>query len=259
MTRLLRLLASPVFALLLVAGCTTLPVPPPGRGAPEAAWAQVLATHVDDDGRVDFAGLARDETDLRTWVAAVAARAPNNTPASFPTVQHRLAFHINAYNALAMYAVLRDGIPRRLDLADRVRFFKLTRVVVGGTPISLYDYENDVIRRMGDARVHAALNCMAVSCPRLPRTPFVAARLDAQLDAAAREFFNDPRHVLVRADTREVLLSAILDFYPEDFLAEAPSLLAYVNRYRREPIPGDYRITFLPYDWTINARPIGKN
>ena len=38
--------------------------------------------------------------------------------------------------------------------------------------MSLYTLENDVIRPLGDERVHFALNCMVVSCPRLPRVAF---------------------------------------------------------------------------------------
>ena len=48
---------------------------------------------------------------------------------------------------------------------------------VGGKTISLYKLENDVIRPLGEERVHFALNCMVVSCPRLPRAAFSAAAL----------------------------------------------------------------------------------
>lgn len=245
-----------IFVLMLaLTGCTTtLPVPLAATGDPDAAWARVLAQRVDAAGRVDFAGLAADPADLRSWVAAIARTAPNNAPAAFPSPADVLAFHINAYNGLAMYAVLAAGIPERLSLADRVRFFKLTRVVIGAVPISLYDYENDIIRPLGEPRVHFALNCMVVSCPRLPRRPFTAAGLDAELEAATREFFDDPRHVMLDAAARRVRVSAILDFYPADFLAKAPSLLAYANRYRTMPVPEDFTFGFLDYDWTINRQ-----
>ena len=50
-------------------------------------------------------------------------------------------------------------------------------------------------------------------------------------------------------------LSQILEFYPEDFLAAAPSLQAYVNRYRTVAVPADAAIEFIPYDWTVNRAP----
>jgi hypothetical protein len=102
--------------------------------------------------------------------------------------------------------------------------------------------------------VHFALNCMVRGCPRLPREPFDPRRLDAQLDREARRFLNDPRNVQVDPPLEVVRLSSILKFYGEDFLAHAPSLLAYVNRYREEPVPEGYRVEFIPYDWTLAQR-----
>jgi len=46
----------------------------------------------------------------------------------------------------------------------------------------------------------------------------------------------------------------ILNWYQKDFLAKAPSLAAYVDRYRPEPIPAGYEIEFIEYDWTLNAQ-----
>ncbi len=222
----------------------------------DAAWAKVLSRFVDDQGRVDFHGLARDGRDLDAVVASIAAVAPGNTPDAFPTLADRLAFHVNAYNALAMEHVVRRGIPGRLSLLGRLGFFVLSRVTVGGRSLSLYDYENDVIRPLGDERMHFALNCMSVSCPRLPRVPFHAASLDRELDAAARGFFAEARNVQVDDIHHVVRLSSILSFYKADFLAHAPGLVDYVNCYRIEPVPVGYRIEFIPYDWTINAQPM---
>ena len=252
------LLGRALLAAVLLGGCTTLRAPQPTTSAPHdraRVWATVLRDYVDDRGRVDFQGLAANPKPLERVVADIARTAPNNAPNAFPTRRDRIAFHINAYNALSMYHVIRSGIPTRLSLFDRVVFFKLTRVVIGGQPISLYDYENDVIRPLGEERVHFALNCMAVSCPRLPRVPFTAEELDRELDDAAHRFLAEPRNVQPDSDRRVVRLSAILKFYTDDFLHTAPSLIAYVNRYRAPPIPEHYTVEFFDYDWTINAQP----
>ncbi len=219
--------------------------------AAQDGWAVVLRKRVDAQGRVDFAALQRDPGPLEAYVAYVAATAPD----SFTDPASRLAFLINSYNALAMHHVLAFDIPTRLTLLGRARFFKFSKETVGGQRISLYDYENDVIRTIGDARVHFALNCMSVSCPRLPRQPFTAASLNAELDAAARSFFDELCNVTVDDAVRILKLSAIMDFYTADFLRHAPSLAAYVNRYRAAPVPTDYAVRFFDYDWTINRQP----
>lgn len=37
-------------------------------------------------------------------------------------------------------------------------------------------------------------------------------------------------------------------------MAHAPSLIAYVSRYREESIPDGYRVRFIPYDWALQQR-----
>jgi len=218
----------------------------------ERAWSDVLARHVDARGRVDFAGLERDQAGLDAVVRFIAAIDPVSSPDQFPTLNSRLAYYIDAYNALAMYGVIQAGVPKRFGWLDRVRFFILRRFVMGGRSISLYHLENAVIRPLGDPRVHFALNCMSVSCPRLPQAAFTAAGIDHQLESAAREFVADPRNVNVNAERKEVRLSAIFKFYTKDFLSKAPSVVAYINRYKVAQIPMHYSVTFVNYDWSIN-------
>lgn len=244
-------------AVLLLAACATVKPPLPDASAgrePLHAWARVLKRFVDAQGRVDFASLARDRIDLDRYVAWIYRVGPNNYPERFPTRDHVLAYHLNAYNALAMYNVLDAGIPKTLAGLRKIRFFLLRRLQVGEATLSLHAYENEVIRRLNEPRVHFALNCMSVSCPRLPREPFVADHLETQLTGETQAFFAEARNVRVDHANRTLQLSEILDFYPEDFLAQAPSLPAYVNRYRTEQVPLDYAVTFIPYDWTINRQ-----
>ena len=215
--------------------------------APEGAWTNVLTRFVDERGRIDFAAAAKDPVDLNAYVAWLAK-------AEIPAEENaKLAHLLNAYNALALYNAVRSGIPPELD-SIKVKFFYRDRFELAGRRISLYELENGVIRPMGDPRVHFALNCMARSCPRLPREPFRAETLDSTLDSLAREFFDDPRHAAVDSAARVVRFSEILRFYTEDFVKVAPSLVAYANRYRSEKIPEDFRADFVPYDWTLNRQ-----
>lgn len=213
-----------------------------------AAWARVLERYVSTSGSIDFEAIRKTPADLDAYVAWAAKAGPRSTPALFPDAASRLAYYLDTYNALAMWNVVHG----RWKPAQKIRFFYLTRLELDGDKMSLYSLENHVIRPLGDSRVHFALNCMVRGCPRLPREPWSADRLDAELGAAARLFVNEPRNVELVPEQRVVRLSSIFDFYPADFLAQAPSLVAYVNRYRAQPIPEDYEVEFIPYDWTLN-------
>lgn len=257
----IRLTVSRVTVLLaLLSGCAT-PVPtptvaPPTPLAAQAAWAHVLASHVNAAGEVDFAALANDHAALDRYVRHV-AQVPLD---SLPDGPQRLSHMINAYNALSIYNVLQSGVPASHAGWAKVRFFVLRKFEVGGQMLSLYRFENDVIRPYArarrDPRIHFALNCLALSCPVLPRTPFTADALDAELERETRAFFARPENFRVDAFTRTVWLNELLNFYPEDFVPQpAASLLAYANRYAPQPAPPDFTVRFTPYDWTIaNSR-----
>lgn len=246
--------------LVVAVGLLTLFGTPSGFAPPrdrsldhwQQRWSAVLEARVDTKGRVDFAGLEGDRAGLTEVVRFIAAIDPESSPADFPTPESRLAYYIDAYNALAMYGVLEAGVPERFGWFGRIRFFLLRKFAMGGRSLSLYWLENKIIRPLGDPRVHFALNCMSVGCPRLPRSAFTAQELDRQLDAAALEFVADPDKVTVDDARKQTRISSIFKFYTEDFLKRAPSLLDYVNQYRVAKIPMDYKIVFLEYDWTIN-------
>ena len=217
-----------------------------------------MTRFVDEQGRTDFHALAANRKDLDEFAAYVARVSPATSPELFPRRADVLAYHLNAYNALAMKGVIDEGVTDGFtSFFKRQLFFRFRKVTVGGVSMSLSAYENDVIRPLGEPRVHFALNCMVRSCPRLPQEAFNADELEAQLEAAAREFLNDPRNVRVDAAAREVWLSSILDFYTRDFAPDGKrrSLIEYVNRYRDEPVDPGFAVKFIPYDWTLNRRP----
>lgn len=223
---------------------------------PEVRWASVLKTYVDSKGRIDFVGLSHNLSDLEAYVSYVGKVSPKTDPTLFPDADSRLAYYLNAYNALAMYNVVHFDIPENNgSFFRKFKFFYLTKYKVGGEFMSLYALEGVLIRPLGDPRVHIALNCMVRGCPRLPQEPFIANKLQRQLEAQAHEFYNEPRNVQTDHKKKEVGYSEILKFFTEDFLKKAPTLTAYVNQYRNEKVPDDYKVEFIPYDWTVNIHP----
>ena len=245
-----------IVSVVVLAACTNVPAPratPEAGASPQGAWAAVLSRYVDDRGRIDFAGVAAKPQDLEVFVGWLATTSPAKDPGAFPSREARLAYWLNAYNALAMYNVVRSGIPPELD-SIKVRFFGLTRFTIGAKAMSLNTLETRVVRPIGDPRVHFALNCMVRGCPRLPRVPFEAARIEKQLDVAAKLFLNEERNVQLLPDRSTVRFSDILRFYKGDFLKQAASLTAYVNLYRESKIPAGWKEEFIPYDWVVNKQ-----
>ena len=223
-------------------------------GFPYAAYGALLAAHVDDEGRVDYAGLRRDRGRLDHVLAYVAQVGPTARPDLYPTGNARKAFFLAAYNANVWRGVVDRPPLRSLD-GVRVSFFYATRFVVDGAETNLRDLENDRVRAgFRDARVHFALNCASLGCPRLPREAFTPERVDAQLDREARRFCAESRNVRVDVARRRVVLSKIFDWYADDF---AGGVVPFINRYRARDaqVPVGWAVEFVDYDWRLNGRP----
>ena len=243
--------AARAFVLLMMTMAATAAWAQPAD--PYQRWESVLTRFVNERGEIDFHALARERADLDAFLESIARASPRSHPDLFASRESQIAYYINAYNALAMFNVIDTGIPMRLSGPLKVKFFGFRKFTVGGERLTLYALENDVIRPLGDARVHFALNCMAAGCPRLPRKAFRAETLDAQLDAEARHFFGERRNLYVDLERQTVNVSELLKFYAEDFLARAPTLNAYINLYAQARVPDHYGVVFIDYDWTVNS------
>jgi len=213
-------------------------------------WTAVLKRRVDGEGRVDYEGLLADREPLRRYLALIGEVGPTTRPDLFPSDDDKLAYWINAYNAATMDQVLRRW-PLESVVDKKISFFGWTRYRIDGRALSLYTIENDIVRReFGDARIHFALNCASVGCPRLPAEPFLGERLQSQLARETRRFLNEPRNVAV--EDGKLVLSEIFSWYAEDF---TPSVVEWVLERRPDlKIPTTAEPTYRAYDWALNSQ-----
>ncbi|MGD9903940.1 MAG: DUF547 domain-containing protein [Dehalococcoidia bacterium] len=258
-------------ALLLVALAAGPAAAQPAFDHAYAEWDSLLRRHVrwlDDGGqsRVDYDGFAADRTRLRGVLDALSAVPPAEF-ARWSRLQ-QVAFLINAYNAFTIELVL-TAWPEVTSIRDlgsflrspwRQRFFTLL-----GESRHLDWIEHQQLRpRYGEPRLHVALNCASIGCPALRPEAFVAPRLDAQLDDAMRRFLGDRTRNRVAGGRLEV--SAIFRWYRGDFergdggfrrledvFARYADALSDDPEERAALRAGRLRVTFLPYDWSLNA------
>ncbi len=200
---------------------------------------------------VDYPALTGDERWSR--LRAMVASYPQ---ASLQSTQQRKAFYLNAYNILAIDMVLDNWPLRSLrsvgSLVNPV--WKHDAGIVAGQEVTLSYLEHDVLRALGDPRVHMAINCASLSCPDLRHEPYVAARIDQQLDEQVRRFLaQEYKGILIDADDRQVRVSSIFDWFEEDF-ETAGGVEQFVRSYRPD-LPQGYEVEAdLPYNWGVNGK-----
>jgi len=227
------------------------------------AWDVLLRHYVDGAGRVDYAAWKRSAADLRGLYGYLdgLSHAGPDRPAARGA---RLAFWINASNAVTVRGILREyPTATILDHAPEgagSNIWRDLRLVVGGDAYSLGRIEEELLRKMAEPRIHFAIVCGARGCPRLRNEAYTAARQDEQLGRNARDFFADPTKSRYDPATKRLRLSAIADWYTEDFGPDPAARLRRIAPYlpdaaaRRLAEGGAARVDYLDYDRGRNGR-----
>lgn len=237
-------------ALLVLACAALLRAPGALAAVPDYGLLdQVLVENVRD-GYVDYDGMAANPR-FATFLSQLATA---ELPAGR---EEQIAFLVNAYNAFAISGILQGQSPA--TRFGRHRFFKRTKFRLAGAQTTLDELEHGRLRPLGEPRIHFAIVCGALSCPRLASRAWRAGTLDADLDAAARRFVNDPTRNHFDVARRTAFLSPLFDWFAADFEAAAGSVPKFVERYVEEPATraalreGRLAVRWLDYDWDLNG------
>jgi len=245
-----------------------------------ADYSDVLKTFADDRGIVDYGKLKANRQKLDAFARTLAAVDPQQYESW--SQRDKIAFWINAYNALTLKAIV-DHYPIMPGFLQSLRFprnsirqipgvWDKLRFTVMGRKRTLDEIEHDILRtRFSEPRIHMALVCAAMGCPPLRQEPYTGSQLEAQLDDQTRRFLGNPDKFRIDRDRARVYFSPIFKWFAKDFAknfstdkfsrhteSEA-SVLQFVHSYlpptdRAYLEQGDYGISYLPYDWSLNER-----
>ena len=117
----------------------------------------LLHHYVDGDGQVCYSKWQDHQCDVQRlggYIMSLTFVDP-----SLPSSQEAMmSYHINAYNALAIWGILREYPVASIQRIDGKRtsfaIFDDLQMWVGDQYLSLNSIENDVLRPLGDPRVH---------------------------------------------------------------------------------------------------------
>ena len=227
-------------------------------------WDLLLKTYVkpsaDGLNRVDYAAFKNGgQIKLKQYIEQLETVDPR----TLDRVE-QFAFLANLYNAKTIDIVL-DKYPVKSikDISLGGGLFatftggpwKAKVLKVSGVDLSLDDIEHGVLRPLfRDPRAHYSVNCASVGCPNLQTQAFTGARLDAQLDAAAKAYVNHPRAASLLQG--KLVVSSIYEWFKTDFGGADQGVLAHLRKYAAPELKAkldnvraisDYR-----YDWSLN-------
>ncbi|WP_442508029.1 DUF547 domain-containing protein [Novipirellula sp. SH528] len=223
----------------------------------------LLGRYVDANGMVCYSQWQQYNSDVRKLESYLQSLTQVD-PALPARHEAKMAYYINAYNAMTIWGILQEYPVASIQRIDGKRtsfaIFDDLKLWDGESYLSLNGIENDVLRPMKDPRIHFALVCAARGCPRLRNRAYNAEKLHWQLDDNAREFFSSYSRFHVSRAMRTVHMSPILDWYRDDFGQTDHEVVTTVFPYL--PVRDqqwltqhhDWRFKYLGYDWSLNAQ-----
>jgi hypothetical protein len=232
---------------------------PNGPRFDHSAFTAILEIHVDPNGWVDYEGLRSDEAALNDYLAALAS-----APFDEMGRNQKLAFLINAYNANTLRLIL-DHYPLKsiLDIPNAQRW-NGRKWNVGGHSWSLNEIEHEQIRpKFRDPRIHFALVCASVGCPKLRGEAYDADRLEQQLEDQTNYSLRHGRWFQFDAATNTAHLTELLNWYGDDFAQVFGSPLQFIANYSpelKQALDGGKKpsIAWMEYDWSLNSQANAK-
>ncbi len=221
----------------------------------------LLKKYVDNDGMVNYKAWHASPADRAALTSYLEflSRADATVPA---TREAKLAFWINAYNALTLEGILRvyptTSIRNHTAKLAGYNIWKKLHLQVGNQQVTLDHIEHKILRPMGEPRVHFAIVCASIGCPRLLNEAYVPDRLGDQLATNTVDFFSRPQNLKLDGQGN-LYLSQILDWFGGDFGSSSQAQMQVLQRYFPQPAQalvasGRYNIKFLEYDWNLNAQ-----
>ncbi len=205
-------------------------------------WNEILNANVSDLGKVDYLGI-KSSTEFDVYIDILL----HNSPEDSWTKERKLAFWINAYNALTIDLILKHYPLESIKDIKNPWDQKLWEF--DDKYLSLNDIEHEILRKMNEPRIHFAIVCASKSCPKLQNTAFTAQNLEEKLTNATKEFLADTTKNEISEN--ELKLSKIFKWFKKDFEQDG-NLIDFLNKYSAIKISNNAKKSFKDYSWDLN-------
>ncbi len=235
--------------IIVLHACKVQDYPSDSEPVTHEIWDSLVREHVTAEGLVDYKGFIQDSVKLNKYLDLLSQNHPNEKNWNR---NERLAYWINTYNAFTVKLIV-DHYPVESikDIKNGIPFvntvWDIKFINIEGATYDLNNIEHGIIRpKFDEPRIHMAVNCASISCPKLQDRAYTAAKLDEQLDEASREFINDEDKNKITPEKAQ--LSKIFSWYGGDF----KSVRNFVNKYSDVKINKNTKIEYQEYDWGLN-------
>lgn len=211
---------------------------------------KLLRANVSSKGMVDYASFAKSKSILENYITSL-----TKVNAANLSKNEKLAYWINAYNALTIDQIIRNYPTNSiLKIAGGKVWDQTLAYKFNGKAVTLNEIEKQTLLGgdLFDARIHFAVNCAAVSCPTLQNKAYTADNIQSLLTSNTKAALANP--AFNKISTSNASISRLFDWYKADFVKGEGSVTNFINKYSSTKINGNTKIDYLEYNWDLNGK-----
>jgi hypothetical protein len=205
--------------------------------------------------RVDYSVVEKNIAALDAFLADVAKASVKELSAD-----EKLAFYVNAYNALVLRAFIAKG---KKPVLDTPGFFDKITYLVAGETLTLNTLEERHVRRLDprgvsiDPRIHFVVNCASKDCPPLAPRAYTGATMQKSLEEQTRAYLSRPGECVVDVAGKRVVVVQLFEWYTSDWGGEGAAR-KFIAKYAAADVAAKvidpaWDLDFRRYDWSPNA------
>ncbi|MFK7947007.1 MAG: DUF547 domain-containing protein [Saprospiraceae bacterium] len=210
-----------------------------------SAFNTLLGKYVTSSGTVNYAGFKSQKSALDSYLKDL----EENPVQSSWSKNEKMAYWINLYNAATIKLIVDNYPTSSIKNINGGKPWDKRWIKSGSKTYTLNEIENSVLRpQFKDARIHFAVNCAALSCPRLMNKAFTASNLNSLLEENTRWFINNS--TFNEISEKKIQISKIFDWYSSDF----GNIIDYLNKYSNTEIKSNAKVSYKEYEWKLNGK-----
>jgi hypothetical protein len=198
--------------------------------------------NVSKDGSVNYSRIKKVQKELKSLLNEI-----NSQEIYSWDKNTKMAFWINTYNVFCINFIIQN-YPVNSIKDIRNPWTSKTNYFENKT-VSLNHIEHNILRKMGDPKIHFAIVCASESCPKLSNKAYKPNILKEQLNESAKDFVNDNSKNSISINNIEI--SNIFKWFKKDFTTEK-SIIEYINQFSNIEIQPKAKISYKTYNWNLN-------
>ena len=229
-----------------------------------------LQTYVNEEGQVNYSALQKNRKGLDRFVEQLGALSHDEFDQW--TNEQKIAFWLNAYNALTLKVII-DHYPIKASLFKSIVYprnsirhisgvWDKLKFTVMGQEMTLNHIEHGILRKefSDEPRVHMALVCASIGCPFLRMEAYRGDVLDSQLQEQGEKFLQYERNFRMDSSKKKLYISKIFEWFGDDFkhkYGQDDAVLTFIKNHislekRKELEAQTYSLGYSDYNWGLN-------